>query len=60
MLSEITFALLFLSGVQAAIGPVADLHIVNRDISPDGYNRSFVVLNFDNISHSLNPFPEAY
>lgn len=58
MLSEITLALLFLSGVQAAIGPVADLHIVNREISPDGFNRSFVVLNFYNISHSLKYFPE--
>jgi hypothetical protein len=29
--------------VSAAIGPGADLEIVNANISPDGFNRSFVV-----------------
>jgi len=27
---------------QAAIGPVADVHIVNKAISPDGFTRSCV------------------
>ena len=26
-------------GTNAAIGPVADLHIVNKQISPDGFTR---------------------
>ncbi|KAF7339242.1 Laccase 1 [Mycena venus] len=30
------------------IGPTADLHIVNANVSPDGFSRSFVI--------SLNPF----
>ena len=29
--------------VSAAIGPGADLQIVNANIAPDGFNRSFVV-----------------
>lgn len=29
----------------AAIGPVADVHVVNRIIAPDGFNRSYVFLN---------------
>ena len=28
--------------VSAAIGPGADLEIVNANIAPDGFNRSFV------------------
>lgn len=27
----------------ASIGPVADLHIVNKNISPDGFSRESVV-----------------
>lgn len=29
----------FIAGINAAIGPVADLHIVNKVIAPDGYSR---------------------
>jgi iron transport multicopper oxidase len=29
-------------GVSAAIGPRADLKIVNANMAPDGFNRSFV------------------
>lgn len=35
-------ALSFLGGTKAAIGPVANLNIVNKIISPDGFNRSLV------------------
>jgi iron transport multicopper oxidase len=35
-------ALLLLRTSNAAIGPVADLTIRNRDISPDGFLRSYV------------------
>jgi hypothetical protein len=42
--------LLFLAAtawrVSAAIGPSADLEIVNAYISPDGFNRSFVLILF--------------
>lgn len=30
-------------GAQAAIGPVTDLHIVNTQLSPDGYKREYVL-----------------
>lgn len=60
MFSEVTLALLFLSGVHAAIGPVADVHIVNQNISPDGFTRSFVEFNFNNRSRSLILFLEVY
>ena len=30
--------------VLASIGPVADLHIVNKNISPDGFSRESVVI----------------
>lgn len=30
-------------GVQAAVGPVADLRISNVDIAPDGFTRSTVL-----------------
>ncbi|KAF8888052.1 laccase 3 precursor [Infundibulicybe gibba] len=35
--------LAFFGVTYAAIGPVADLHIVNRNIAPDGFNRSAVL-----------------
>lgn len=35
--------LCFSTGVNAAIGPVTDLHIVNRNISPDGFTRPAVL-----------------
>ncbi|KAJ7465648.1 laccase [Mycena latifolia] len=34
-----------LSGTYAAIGPIADLQIVNKVVSPDGYSRSAVLVN---------------
>ncbi|EIM85733.1 laccase [Stereum hirsutum FP-91666 SS1] len=33
----------FIAGINAAIGPVADLHIVNKVIAPDGYSRDTVL-----------------
>ncbi|KAF8998387.1 laccase [Cyathus striatus] len=33
----------FLAVAYGAIGPVADMHIVNKDIAPDGFNRSTVL-----------------
>jgi iron transport multicopper oxidase len=32
----------FLLSVDAAIGPLADLHIANKNIAPDGFTRSCV------------------
>jgi hypothetical protein len=34
--------LAILPGICGAIGPSADIHIVNKDIQPDGFWRSFV------------------
>jgi iron transport multicopper oxidase len=31
---------LLLASVYAAIGPTADLHIANKFVQPDGFNRS--------------------
>ncbi|KAF9459163.1 multicopper redoxase [Collybia nuda] len=39
----LALALSFLGVTEAAIGPVAELEIVNRDISPDGFKRSTVL-----------------
>jgi hypothetical protein len=36
-------ALSFTTFAYASIGPVADLHIVNQVISPDGFSRSCVI-----------------
>jgi iron transport multicopper oxidase len=40
MLLSAASVLALLSGTHAAIGPTADLHIVNKYIQPDGFNRS--------------------
>jgi iron transport multicopper oxidase len=41
--SFVTFlALSLLSVTHAAIGPITDLHIVNKNIAPDGFTRSYV------------------
>ncbi|KAJ3576543.1 hypothetical protein NP233_g343 [Leucocoprinus birnbaumii] len=37
------YAALLVARVQGAIGPVSDLHIVNKAISPDGFSRSAVL-----------------
>lgn len=43
MISATTLLLLApIGGSLAAIGPVADLPIVNAFLQPDGFNRSFV------------------
>jgi len=42
MLLLAVFTLALFSGTYAAIGPSADVHIVNLDIQPDGFTRSFV------------------
>ena len=41
----VALALAFAGPAAASIGPVADLTISNADVSPDGYNRSAVVVN---------------
>ncbi|KAF9461174.1 laccase 2 precursor [Collybia nuda] len=57
MFFSVTLALLpFLSSVRAAIGPTADLHIVNRDIAPDGFTRS-AVLAGGNAKNAAFPGP---
>ena len=33
----------FVAGVSAAIGPVTDLHIVNKNLAPDGFTRPTVL-----------------
>ncbi|KAF8237984.1 laccase 2 precursor [Tricholoma matsutake] len=43
MLLAAASALVLLSGTYAAIGPFADLYIVNKNIQPDGYSRSAVL-----------------
>lgn len=35
----------FLSSVLGSIGPSTDLHVVNKVISPDGFNRSYVYVS---------------
>ena len=30
------------TGAVSAISPVSDLHIVNKNIAPDGFNREYV------------------
>lgn len=39
---HLLFVLSLIAGAYAAIGPTADLDIVNRVIAPDGFNRSYV------------------
>lgn len=41
MLAPVILALFLLRSAYAAIGPVADLHIVNSQIAPDGYKRMY-------------------
>lgn len=38
--APLVLAALFAIHVQAAIGPTSDLHIVNKNIAPDGFTRS--------------------
>ena len=45
-----TLTLLFLRTVSA-IGPTADVHIVNNDIEPDGFNRPYVLQRFSKFSY---------
>ncbi|TFK34036.1 yellow laccase [Crucibulum laeve] len=42
-ISNFLVTLSFLSTTYAAIGPTADLHIENKNISPDGFTRSAVL-----------------
>ena len=37
------FAIALATGSYAAIGPVTDLHIVNQNLAPDGFNRPTVL-----------------
>jgi len=43
MIHTVFTTLAFVGSVYAAIGPVTDLHIVNKFIQPDDYNRSGVL-----------------
>lgn len=47
MFAPLISALFFAASANAAIGPVADLHIVNANIAPDGYNRMYVLCTKD-------------
>lgn len=48
----ISFTLLGFSSITlAAIGPVTDLKIINADIQPDGFTRSYV-LSFSTLTIS--------
>ena len=44
--SQIPFftVLLYALGVYGSVGPVANLHIRNKDIAPDGFSRPAVVV----------------
>ena len=44
--SQIPFftVLLYALGVYGSVGPVANLHISNKDIAPDGFSRPAVVV----------------
>jgi len=47
-----------LSGtVSAVIGPTADLPIVNRDISPDGFLRSYATCGWCDLNRTLTFAP---
>ena len=46
-----TLTLLFLRTVSAAIGPTADVHVVNNDIELDGFSRSYVLQYFSKFSY---------
>ena len=46
-----TLTLLFLRTVSAAIGPTADVHIVNNYTEPDGFNRSYVLQYISKFSY---------
>jgi iron transport multicopper oxidase len=56
---ELTFTIFVLSlfpRTGAAIGPVADLEIVNKVISPDGFNRSCVLHFSREICEFIPPY----
>lgn len=42
LISYISLITYLSARVRAAIGPVTDLHIVNTQLSPDGYKREYV------------------
>jgi len=61
-LSTLSFLLLALS-VNAGIGPVADLYIVNRKIAPDGVRREYVSHRLFSLELWLSvqiPFPALF
>ncbi|KIL66529.1 multicopper oxidase [Amanita muscaria Koide BX008] len=43
MLTSALIIVTLISAVNAAIGPVTDLHIVNKVVAPDGFSRSTVI-----------------
>lgn len=47
-------ALSFLGITEAAIGPVADLEIVNKFISPDGFGRALVLVVHTPLRHAFS------
>ena len=46
MLVSALFTVTLLQTVSASIGPIANVHIVNNYIQPDGFNRSYVLQHF--------------
>ena len=46
MLVSALFTVTLLQTVSASIGPIANVHIVNNYIQPDGFNRSYVLRYF--------------
>lgn len=43
LLRSLTSLIVLVIGAFAAIGPVTDLHIVNQNLDPDGFNRPTVL-----------------
>jgi len=46
LLSLFFVSVFLFANAQAAIGPVADVHIVNKNIAPDGFTRPCVDIPF--------------
>jgi iron transport multicopper oxidase len=49
----VVVVLTLLTTARAAIGPIADVHIVNKNIAPDGFTRSYVDISSYLLIHSL-------
>jgi len=47
------FGFSLFGGVFAALGPLSNLYIANKNIAPDGFNRSYVLLPVHISSNSI-------